>query len=367
MAETASLSIILPAFNERDNICTIIESIIDLSLQYKLEIIVVDDDSPDGTSEVVLDLARQYSFIRLVRRVGRSGLSSAIKEGLLNACHEYALVMDCDGQHPTSVIKQSISHLRDKGLDLVVGSRFLQGSVINGLTNDRESASTFANFLAKKSISKRYRHLTDYMSGFFAVDLKQAMPIIRSVDVNGFKFLYELLAKSNGALLVGEVPLIFEKRLHGSSKLDIAVAWDFLLSFLHSISLKLIPRRAISFALVGLSGVFVQLFSVFILTNILAYSFQSSLPIAVILAATSYYLINNILTFRFARLNGLKLIKGLTKFLLVSSLPFVANIGLASAYYEHISSNELIAQLLGIIFAFTWNYVASSKFVWNTP
>ena len=87
MAETASLSIILPAFNERDNICTIIESIIDLSLQYKLEIIVVDDDSPDGTSEVVLGLARQYTFIRLVRRVGRSGLSSAIKEGLLNACH----------------------------------------------------------------------------------------------------------------------------------------------------------------------------------------------------------------------------------------------------------------------------------------
>ena len=137
MAEAANLSIILPAFNERGNICNIVESIIDLSLQYKLEIIVVDDDSPDGTSEVVLELARQYSFVRLVRRVGRSGLSSAIKEGLLNACYEYALVMDCDGQHPPSVIKKSINHIRSKGLDLVVGSRFLQGSVINGLTNDR--------------------------------------------------------------------------------------------------------------------------------------------------------------------------------------------------------------------------------------
>ena len=367
MEEIDGLSIILPAFNERYNISTIVESLIDLSLQYRLEIIVVDDDSPDGTADVVLTLARKYSFVRLVRRVGRSGLSSAIKEGLLDASYEYALVMDCDGQHPTSAIGESVQYLINGGFDLVVGSRFLQGSVIKGLNDQRESASNLANLLAKRSLSKRYCHLTDYMSGFFVVNIKRVMSVIRSVDVNGFKFLYEFLAKSNGKLSVGEVPLIFEARLYGASKLDIAVAWDFLLSVLHSMSLSIIPRRAISFALVGLSGVFVQLLSVFLLTNLLDYSFRLALPIAVVMAATSNYLINNILTFRFTRLNGFNLIKGLTKFLIVSSLPFIANIGLASAYYENISSNELTAQLLGIIFAFTWNYVASSKFVWNTP
>ena len=205
------------------------------------------------------------------------------------------------------------------------------------------------------------------MSGFFAMRLEEAIPLLRAVDVNGFKFLYELLAVSKGQLRVEEVPLSFQPRVHGSSKLDLAVVWDFLISILHSLSFRILPRRAISFGLVGSSGILVQVLLCQLLTGLAGIPFERALPGAVVAAATSNYLINNVLTFRFSRLRGLALLRGLLKFLLVSSLPALANVGLAIAFYENVARDSLWAQLAGIIVVFVWNYAASSRFVWNTP
>tara|TARA_Y100001968_G_C19096464_1_gene590375 strand:- start:74 stop:694 length:621 start_codon:yes stop_codon:yes gene_type:complete len=205
------------------------------------------------------------------------------------------------------------------------------------------------------------------MSGCFALRLRNSQHIIRKVDVNGFKFLYELLAISKGILRVKEVPIIFNKRMNGSSKIDIAILWDFLVSILHSMLFRIPPRRSISFALVGLSGVFVQLFVTNILINFFILDFQEALPLSVLSAATSNYLINNTLTFRTQRLNGIHLFKGLLKFLLVATLPILANVGLASAFYNYIYDSTIYAQLAGIFLVFLWNYVASSTFVWNSP
>ncbi len=204
------------------------------------------------------------------------------------------------------------------------------------------------------------------MSGFFALRLEPLLPLIRAVDVNGFKFLYELLAVSQGRLRVAEVPLSFQPRSYGSSKLDLAIFWDFLISILHSLSLRVLPRRAISFGLVGFSGVAVQLL-VTQLLMLAGFGFEQALPVAVVAAASSNYLINNALTFRFQRLTGLALLRGLVKFLLVASLPVLANVGLASAYYSLVAPDTLWAQLAGILVVFVWNYAASSRFVWNTP
>ena len=124
------------------------------------------------------------------------------------------------------------------------------------------------------------------------------------MDVNGFKFLYELLSISHGQLRTGEIPLRFQPRLHGSSKLDVAVLWDFLVSLLHTASMRLLPRRAISFGLVGASGVLVQLITTSLLMGLFALSFQQALPIAVLTAASSNYLVNNALTFRDRRQSG---------------------------------------------------------------
>lgn len=361
------VSIVLPTFNERGNVEAVLSQLLTLQHEVDLELLVVDDDSSDGTAELVRLLARSEPRLRLIRRVGRSGLASAIKEGLIDATGDVAVVMDSDGQHEPASVIQAINALMSGELDLVIGSRFHPEAVIHGLSNRRERGSTWANASARFSLPRRYAHLSDYMSGFFALRLEPLLPLIRAVDVNGFKFLYELLAVSRGRLRVAEVPLQFQPRNYGDSKLDLAIFWDFLISILHSLSLRVLPRRAISFALVGATGVLVQLLATQLLMSLGGLGFGSALPVAVVTAASSNYLINNALTFRFQRQQGLALLKGLLKFLLVASLPVLANVGLASAFYSYVARDTFWAQLAGIVVVFVWNYAASSRFVWNTP
>ena len=361
------VSIVLPTFNERGTIAGLIERLLALRHRFALELLVVDDDSPDGTAELVRRIARREPRVRLVRRVGRAGLASAIKEGLLDAACDLALVMDSDGQHEPAAVERALDILASGDWDLVVGSRFHSEAAIQGLSGRRERGSSWANATARFTLARAYAGLSDPMSGFFALRLDRTQPWLRGVDVNGFKFLYELLAVSGGQLRATEMPLIFQPRTHGSSKLDLAIFWDFLISILHSLSLRLLPRRAISFGLVGLSGVLVQLIGCQLLMSAAGLGFERALPVAVVAAASSNYLINNALTFRFQRLEGPALLRGLLKFLLVSSLPVLANVGLASAFYDYVSRDTLWAQLAGILVVFVWNYAASSRFVWNTP
>ena len=116
----------------------------------------------------------------------------------------------------------------------------------------------------------------------------------------------------------------------------------------------------------GISGIFVQLISTEIIISILNLEFTRALPFSVLIAATSNYL-NNALTFRAKRLRNISLIKGLIKFLIVASLPVIANVGLATSFYNSFKVNSFWSQIAGIFVVFIWNYVASSKFVWNNP
>ena len=366
-ASHSGLSIVLPTFNEGGSIRQVIESLLHLGTDHPLEILIVDDDSRDGTPDLVRALARQDPRIRIIQRVGRSGLASAIKEGLIAALYPTAVVMDSDGQHEPASVGEAVQILNREGLDLVAGSRFLDHSEIRGLSDRRTDGSTLANRLARWSLPRSYRHLTDCMSGFIVLRLDRCLPLVRQVDVNGFKFFYELLAISRGRLQVGEIPLSFQPRLHGSSKLDLAILWDFVVSLIHTTTLRLLPRRAISFGLVGASGVVVQLLSTALLMGLFNLAFQQALPVAVITAASSNYLVNNALTFRDRRQSGRQLIQGLLKFLLVASLPALANVGLATSFYTLIQAHALWAQLAGIVVVYVWNYAASSRFVWNSP
>ncbi|MCS5699916.1 glycosyltransferase family 2 protein [Cyanobium sp. FGCU-52] len=367
MPSSARLSVVLPTYNERDNIEPLLAQLLPLREGYDLEILVVDDDSADGTAELVRDLAHHEPCLRLIRRVGRAGLASAIKEGLLDATGDLAVVMDSDGQHEPASVRRALESLQAGSCDLVIGTRFHPEASILGLSGRRETGSTWANRAARFSLPRVYAPLTDLMSGFLALRLDTVLPLVRRVDVNGFKFLYELLAVSRGRLRVQEIPLTFQPRTRGASKLDVAIFWDFLISILHSLSLRVLPRRAISFGLVGVLGVLVQLMVCQLLMAGTGLAFKQALPFAVVTAATSNYLVNNALTFRFQRLQGLGLLVGLLKFLLVASLPVLANVGLASAFYSFVAKDTLWAQLAGILVVFVWNYAASSRLVWNSP
>ena len=360
-----NISFILPTFNERKNILPLLDELLGASDTYEVELIVVDDNSTDGTSSLVRERAKKDRRIRLINRLGRSGLSSALKEGCLNATGDIIAIMDTDGQHEVSAIKSAIQKLLTDELDLVFGSRFLNESSIQGLSQKREGGSILANSLARFSLSKKYSHLTDLMSGCLVLKRQSCISLVEKIDVNGFKFLYELLAISKGKLKVSETPLFFQPREHGISKLDVAIVWDFLISLIHTTLRRVIPRKAISFAFVGAIGVFVQLFTSYTLMSSSELTFEQALPFAVVVAASSNFIINNWLTFRANRLKNKALLVGLFKFLLVSSLPIFANVGLATSFYNYISPNTLVSQLAGIIVVFIWNYAASSRLVWN--
>ena len=359
------ISIVIPTFNEVDNIIPLLKNLISLVTDFEYEIIIVDDDSPDGTSEEVNKYMKDNNRIKLITRIGRSGLSSAIKEGLLFAQGNYLLVLDGDGQHYPSFVLNMINEIKNKKTDIVIGSRFLSSSKLEGLSNKRSLGSQLANKVARFSLHNNYSQVTDYLSGCFCLEKKISKDLLRKIEINGFKFLYELLSVSKGNLRVKEVPLIFKERLYGNSKLDLAIVWDFVISIIHNLSLRIIPRQAISFGLVGFSGVFVQLFITSFLTKILLIGFYEALPIAVISAATSNFLINNQVTFRSNRLQNLNLLIGLFKFLIVASLPVIANVGITTAFYKYISADTFIAQMAGIAIVYAWNYLASSSFVWN--
>ena len=303
--------------------------------------------------------------IRLISRLGRSGLSSAIKEGCLCASGDLIVIMDADGQHEPNSIINGLEKFNNKNIDIIIGSRFLEESIIKGLSSKRESGSSIANFLARITLHRGYKKLTDYMTGFILLKRNSCIKYIEKIDVNGFKFLYELLSLSKGKLKVIEIPLVFGLREFGQSKLDLAVIWDFLISLIHNFFGRIIPRRAFSFALVGLIGVFIQMFVIYFLLAVTDFDFEKILPIGVILAATSNYIINNILTFRSNKLSGKNFYFGLFKFLLVASLPIIANIGVANLFYNQLSSNTFFAQIAGILVVFIWNYAASSRVVWN--
>ncbi|MFM7267513.1 MAG: glycosyltransferase [Cyanobium sp.] len=360
------LSIVLPTFNERANISPIVDQLLPLGDSYELEILFVDDDSADGTAGAVLSLSHQYPCIRLIRRVGRFGLSSAIKEGILDSTGDVILVMDSDGQHEPSAVPTTVSTLLNSDLDLLIGSRFHPEASIEGLSAKRQRHSTLANRVARFSLP-RYRTLTDYMSGFFALRPERALGYVRQVDVSGFKFLYELLALSRGHLRVAEVPLEFQARISGESKLNLAVVWDLGISILHTLLLRSVPRRALSFALVGATGILTHLLLFSMVHNGLSFTFEQAQTSAVIGAASTNFLINNMLTFRAQQLKGLALLIGLIRFLFVTSLGMVANVGVSSAIYHQGSGKAFLAMVAGIAVDFVWKYAASSRFVWNTP
>ena len=297
--------------------------------------------------------------------MGRSGLSSAIKEGCLCASGEVIAVMDADGQHDPLYIKKALEETKIKRVDILVGSRFIKGSKIRGLSKRRQRSSSFANSLARLSLHGFYSYLTDYMSGFFVFKRDVCIKYIEKIDVNGFKFFYELLALSKGKLKVIEIPLVFKKRIYGNSKLDLPVVWDFLISLIHSFIRRIIPRRAVSFALVGSTGVVVQLLTIYFLMVVTSFDFEKVLPVGVVIAASSNFTVNNFFTFRSNKLSGKRFYLGLMKFLLVSSLPIIANIGITTLFYSQLSINTFISQIVGILVVFIWNYAASSKIVWN--
>ncbi|MBR0826855.1 glycosyltransferase family 2 protein [Bradyrhizobium manausense] len=355
------LSVIVPTFNERDNV-TVLYRRLEATLQgVAWEAIFVDDNSPDGTFDVVRSLAQHDSRVRCIRRIGRRGLSGACIEGILASSAPYAAVIDADLQHDEAQLPKMLALLRSGQADLVVGSRYIEGYKNEGFNKQRAGASQLATEVAKKVLQVE---IADPMSGFFMIRTDRFGELAPKLSVHGFKILLDVVASAHGGLRAVEIPYTFGERQHGESKLDSMVALDFLGLVLAKLTNDAVSLRFLLFAMVGSIGLVVHLTTLFISLEVFKEPFAEAQAAGALVAMTSNFILNNFLTYRDQRLKGFAILRGLIAFYIVCSVGLFANVGVAFSVYDQ-EPIWWLAGMAGALMGVVWNYAMSGLFVWR--
>jgi len=356
------VSIIVPTFNELGNIEELIRRLEQLLGTEGWEIVIVDDDSPDGTADRARQLAQDKPWVRVIHRIGRRGLSRAVVEGVMSTSSPLVAVMDADLQHDETLLPRMLEIFRaSPELDLIVGSRYAEGGSIGEWVKDRQRISRVATYLAKIVLGTE---LTDPMSGFFMVRRSAWNAAVKRLSGEGYKILLDLCASSDPRLTTRELAYTFRPRLVGESKLDSQVALEYLLLLLDRKIGAYVSPRFLFFALVGGSGVLVHFAVLTPLLLVGAARFEVAQAIATIVAMTSNFTLNNVLTYRDRRLRGLKWFKGLLSFYLVCGLGALANVGTAAVLHGE-SYRWWLAAAAGIAVGTGWNYLATASTTWG--
>ena len=355
------LAVVIPVLNEADNVAPLVERLTRALAGIRWEAIFVDDDSPDGTADVVRALARLQGNLRCVQRLGRRGLSSACIEGILSSAAPYIAVMDGDLQHDEMLLPQMLAKIRAERLDIVVASRYTDAGSVGDWQRSRVVISDVAGRLSRLVVKA---DLTDPMSGFFMVERNAFAAAMRSLTGQGFKILLDLFASSPRPLAFAEVPLSFRQRLHGESKLDTLVAWEYLMLVLQKLVGPAVPVRFLLFSSIGALGIGTHLLTLWFGTHMLAIAFPVAQAIATVIAMTGNFLLNNLFTYRDRRLRGRRLVTGLISFYAVCGAGGAANVGVAS-YVAGGHHSWWLAGLAGAAVSVVWNYAMSSIFTWS--
>jgi dolichol-phosphate mannosyltransferase len=355
------LSVIVPTFNERDNVTTLFRRLETALSGVAFEVIFVDDNSPDGTWEVVRDLARGDSRVRCIRRVGRRGLSGACIEGILASSAPCAAVIDADLQHDETQLPKMLALLQAGEADLVVGSRYVAGGSAESFNRQRAGASALATEVAKRVLRVK---IADPMSGFFMIRRDRFEQLAPQLSTQGFKILLDIVATARGELRTVEIPYTFGSRLHGESKLDSMVALDFLGLVLAKLTHDTISLRFLLFATVGSIGLLVHFAGLYTALEAFGWPFPEAQAFGALSAMTSNFLLNNFLTYRDQRLKGLSILRGLLLFYLVCSVGLLANVGVATSVFDQ-EPIWWLAGAAGALMGVVWNYAMSGLFVWR--
>ncbi len=355
------LSIITPTYNEAPNLETLLSRLKVVLEGIDWELIVVDDDSPDGTAELARSLSQSNPRMRCLHRIGRRGLSSACIEGILASSADFVAVMDADLQHDEKVLPAMLQIIRDQDADMVVGSRYIQGGRVSNWSSERLSLSRAAIILAHRMTGVR---LSDPISGFFLASRDILLPILRRTSGIGFKILLDIILSADRPLVVREIPYDFNIRTAGHSKMDLRVAWQFLLLLLDKTLGKFIPVRFISFILVGSIGVMVHLAILALLHKLLGIAFSIAQASAALCTMSMKFLLNNVLTYSDRRLRGKAMIRGWFSFVLTCSLGGLANVGVAAFIFSQ-NVSWLSSALAGILVGAVWNFAVTSTYTWK--
>ena len=359
------LAVIVPTLNEKDNIAPLLARLGDALAGIQWEVVFVDDDSRDGTAELLLRLQNVMPRVRVIRRIGRRGLSSACIEGMLATGAPFLAVIDADLQHDESILPRMLEALREGDLDIVVGSRFSAGGSVGSFAGKRLLLSRLGRWLSR---IVSHAELSDPMSGYFVLRRTFLEETVRRLSGQGFKILLDFFASAPRPVRFAEIPFTFRPRHSGESKLDTLVMLEYVTLLSDKLLGPYFPTRFVMFVLVGLFGVVVHLAVLGLAHKLLLISFYYSQIIATFTAMTVNFNLNNLFTYRDRRLSGVRLIYGHLSFYLICSIGAIANFQIAEMLFN-LRVPWMVAGFLGAMISSVWNYGVSSTITWkrSTP
>jgi dolichol-phosphate mannosyltransferase len=355
------LAVVIPTYNERDNVRPMFERLDRVLAGVRWEVIFVDDDSPDGTAETVRDLARRDARVRLIRRIGRKGLSSACIEGMLATTADYIAVMDADQQHDEAILPGMLEKLRGGALDLVIGSRHAEGGSMGEFTARRVRLS---NLGARVSRAVTRCDLRDPMSGFFMLDRRFLQAVAPRLSGVGFKILLDIVASARGKVRFAELPYTFRSRQHGESKLDIVVGLEYIYLLLDKLIGHMVPPQFVVYMVVGSLGLAIHLLVLRTFFESVGAPFLESQAAATGVVIGINFWLNNILTFRERRYRGVRVLRGLAIYYLGCAAGVVINLAVAR-FITNAGGPWYLAGTFGLAVSAVWNYWVSSVFTWR--
>ncbi len=372
------VSIIIPTYNESENIIQVLKTIGDhLPKDIATEAIVVDDNSPDGTGKVVEDYINDTQnkigyTVDVIHRKTKSGLSSAILDGIQHSSGETVVVMDSDFSHPPKIIPQLVEEIKISKYDIAIASRYTEGGEVSGWSTKRKLISKTAKGIAKAGLGVNE---SDPMSGFFAFRRKILEGI--KFDAIGYKMLLEILVKTKGAK-VKEIPYTFTNRMYGSSKLDSSTILDYVRSvwrlyrYGHKVedsktrtSVRFISKAG-RFFTVGLSGLLVNyLVSLLFADAVMNFWYIHATVIGIIVSMSSNFILNKIWTFEDRNFEAKKTLIQYGKFVGFSSLGALIQLGMVYVLVDNYQFVYPLALMLAVIIAASSNFILNKKWTFK--
>ncbi|MBW4466045.1 MAG: glycosyltransferase [Pegethrix bostrychoides GSE-TBD4-15B] len=376
LSEPLAFSLIIPTYNEAQNISRILQQLthlLDQAIPLAYELIVVDDDSPDQTWKVAQQLTPQYPQLRVMRRQTERGLSTAVIRGWQVARGKILGVIDGDLQHPPEVLLQLLQAMQSA--DLAVASRHIEGGGVSEWSPVRRFLSRGAQVLGLLILPSVVGRVSDPMSGYFLV--RRSAIAGRIMNPLGYKILLEVLGRGQ-IQQVAEVGYVFQERKQGESKVTWRQYLDYLLHLAKLRSGGRITRlrqkyqlqRFLRFGLVGLSGVFVDMAMLYLLSDptTLDWGLTRSKILASEVAVINNFLWNDRWTFGdiSSRQSGWrKRLKRFLKFNAICLVGIFLNVLLLNLLFNQLGLNRYLANLMAIALVTLWNFWLNLKLSWR--
>ena len=402
-SNVVTFSVVIPTYNESENILRLITEIEkNLPTSHFTEIIIVDDNSPDGTGKLVENYIQEQNSnfengrenssntnsknyrVKIVHRVAKNGLIPAILDGVKQSSGMNILIMDADFSHPPEVIPKIMRELALNPNSIIIGSRFIEGGKVVGWPQRRKLLSRGASALARLGLN--VKRVKDPMSGFFALPRELIQNI--SIDTKGYKILLEILVK-NKEIPIKEIPYTFTDRQSGKSKMNYNVIMNYAeaiwqlykhgqksgqVEISEHVNKKsvLFISKAGRYYTVGLSGLIINYIVSFLLANDVANSIRllsnvwylEASIIGVTIASTSNFFFNKYWTFEDKRFDVSATAKQYVSFIAVSAIGLCIQIALLYYMVEHLFPYR-ISLIVAIGVATTINFILNKKFTFK--